>query len=152
MIEIGGFVVNMLAVWLVLIVVFLILEAAIPGLTSIWFALGSLAALVAAAVGAPLWLQVLWFFVVSIAALAFTRPLVKKYINSKVQPTNADMMIGRECIATEKIDNLMGTGAASIDGKEWTARMESDDIKAEVGDRLKILKIEGVKIIVRPEK
>lgn len=143
---------DMNAVWLILMIVLAIVEAVVPGLISIWFALGAFAALIATLVGAPVWLQVVWFFVVSLATLALTRPLAKKYINAKVQPTNADMMIGRECIATERIDNLAGTGAAVIDGKEWTARMESDDIKAEVGDKLTVLRIEGVKIIVKPAK
>ncbi len=142
----------MKTVWLVLIIVFIIVEGAVPGLISIWFAFGALAALIGTLVGAPVWLQTVWFFAVSIAALALTRPLAKKYLNSKVQPTNADMMIGKECIVTEKIDNIMGTGAASVEGREWTARMEDDDMRAEIGDRVTVLRIEGVKIIVIPAK
>ena len=150
MTEIGGFVINMLAVWLILMVVFLIVEGLFPGLVSIWFALGSLAALVAALVGAPLWLQILWFFIVSIAALALTRPLAKKYINSKVQPTNADKMIGRECVVTERIDNINGSGAVSCDGNVWTARMADESLKAAENEIVRVLKIEGVKLIVEP--
>ena len=58
--------INMAAVWLIAMVVLLVVEAIVPGLISIWFALGALAALIAAALNAPLWLQVAWFFVVSI--------------------------------------------------------------------------------------
>ena len=148
MTEIGGMVINMLAVWLVLIVVFLAVEAFVPGLVSIWFALGSLAALVAAMVGAPLWLQIVWFLVLSVAALALTRPLAKKYINSKVQPTNADMVIGRECVVTEDIDNLKGSGTVSCDGQLWTARMLRDGSTAKAGEAVKAVKIQGVKLIV----
>lgn len=148
MTEIGGMVINMLAVWLVLIVVFLAVEAFVPGLVSIWFALGSLAALVAAMVGAPLWLQIVWFLVLSVAALALTRPLAKKYINSKVQPTNADMTIGRECVVTEDIDNLKGSGTVSCDGQLWTARMLRDGSTAKAGEIVKAVKIQGVKLIV----
>ena len=148
MTEIGGMVINMLAVWLVLIVVFLAVEAFVPGLVSIWFALGSLAALVAAMVGAPFWLQIVWFLVLSVAALALTRPLAKKYINSKVQPTNADMTIGRECVVTEDIDNLKGSGTVSCDGQLWTARMLRDGSTAKAGEIVKAVKIQGVKLIV----
>lgn len=151
MIVLSGLV-DMKALWLILIIVFVVVEGAVPGLVSIWFAFGALAALIATIVGAPVWLQAVWFFAVSIAALALTRPLAKKYLNSKVQPTNADMMIGKECVVSEKIDNVLGTGAATVDGREWTARMENDDMKAEVGDQVTILRIEGVKIIVRPTK
>ena len=91
-----------------------------PGLISIWFALGALAALVSALLHAPLWLQIVWFLVVSIAALALTRPLAKKYINAKTQPTNADMLIGQECVVTETIDNVLGMGAVTVGGKIWT--------------------------------
>ena len=140
--------VNMAVVWLIAMIILLIVEAAVPGLISIWFALGALAALIAAALHAPMWLQLVWFFVVSIAALALTRPLVKKYVNSRVKPTNADMILGRECVVTEEIDNIRGTGAVTVGGKIWTARMDIDGETAAVGEVLKTLRIEGVKLIV----
>ena len=108
-------------------------------------ALGALAALLSALLHAPLWLQLVWFFVVSVAALALTRPLVKKYVNSRVKPTNADMILGKECVVTEEIDNIRGTGAVSVSGKVWAARMENDADTAAVGEVLLILRIEGVK-------
>ena len=75
MIVFNGTNVSMAVVWLIAMAVFLIVEGIVPGLVSIWFAVGALAALVAAMVGAPLWLQLVWFVLVSIAALALTRPL-----------------------------------------------------------------------------
>ena len=86
---------DMTVVWLIAMIVLLAVEAVVPGLISIWFALGALAALVSALLHAPLWLQIVWCLVVSVAALALTRPLAKKYINSRTQPTNADMLIGK---------------------------------------------------------
>lgn len=141
---------DMTVVWLIAMIALLVVEGLVPGLISIWFALGALAALVSALLHAPLWLQIVWFLVVSIAALALTRPLAKKYINSKTQPTNADMLIGRECVVRENIDNVLGTGAVSVDGKVWTARTESDDTKAQEGSRAVVVRIEGVKLIVKP--
>ena len=140
--------VNMALIWLIAMIVLLIVEAVVPGLVSIWFALGALAALIAAILHAPMWLQLVWFFVVSIAALVLTRPLAKKYVNSRVKPTNADMILGKECIVTEEIDNIRGTGAVTVGGKVWTARMENDGETAAVGEVLKTLRIEGVKLIV----
>ncbi len=141
--------VNMAAVWLIAMIVLLVVEGLVPGLISIWFALGALAALIAAALHAPLWLQLVWFFVVSVAALALTRPLAKKYVNARVKPTNADMILGKDCVVTEEIDNIRGTGAVTVGGKTWTARMENDAETAAVGEVLKTLRIEGVKLIVR---
>ena len=148
MLMIGGSVINMTVAWLIAMVVFLIVEAIAPGLVSIWFAAGALAALLAAAVGAPLWLQVVWFLVVSVAALALTRPLARKYVNGRTQPTNADRILGKECVVKETIDNLQGTGAVAADGKIWTARMETEGETAEVGEVVVIRRIEGVKLIV----
>ena len=143
------FFVNMAAVWLAAMVVLLIVEAIVPGLVSIWFAIGALAALITSLLNAPLWLQVVWFLAVSVAALVLTRPLAQRYVNAKVQPTNADALIGRDCVVTEGIDNLAGTGAVKIGGKVWTARAENENDRYAVGDVVKALKIEGVKLIVR---
>ena len=143
----GGF--SLTAVWLVAMIVLLIIEGIVPGLVSIWFAIGAFAAMISAILGAPLWLQVLWFFAVSILTLCLTRPFAKKYVNSRATPTNADMLIGKECVVTEAIDNVLGTGAVTVGGKVWTARTEEPDGKAETGKVMTVVKIEGVKLIVK---
>ena len=141
---------DMTVVWLIAMIVLLAVEAVVPGLISIWFALGALAALVSALLHAPLWLQIVWFLVVSVAALALTRPLAKKYINSRTQPTNADMLIGKECIVRESIDNVRGTGSVSVGGKVWTARTENEGVRLQEGELAVVVRIEGVKLIVKP--
>lgn len=141
---------SMTAFWLAAMVVLLIIEGAAPGLVSIWFALGAFAAMISAILHAPLWLQLIWFFVVSVVSLVLTRPLAKRYVNSKTHATNADMVIGRECRVTEDIDNVAGTGAVSVGGKIWTARTESDEVKASAGELMTVVRIEGVKLIVKP--
>lgn len=134
-------------IWSCAIVIFIITEAATVGLASIWFAVGSLFALIASVLGAQTWLQILVFVLVSGATLALTRPLVKKHINNKSQPTNADRLIGTTCLVTETIDNLAGTGTVSAGGKLWTAR--SNDGSVIESETLVIAeKIEGVKLIV----
>jgi len=138
---------NMTIFWIVAIVVFLIIEAATAGLATIWFAVGALAALIAALCNAAIWLQIVWFFAVSIATLVLTRPLVKKYVNTKTTPTNADMVLGMVGLVTERIDNLAGTGAVSVGGKVWTARSE-DGAAIDVGTEVQAGRIEGVKLFV----
>lgn len=140
---------DMPVVWLIAMVVLLIVEALVPGLVSIWFAIGALAALIAALLHAPFWLQMVWFLAVAVATLVLTRPLAQKFVNSRTQPTNADALIGRDCVVTEAIDNLAGTGAVKIDGKVWTARSESETVHFAAGAVVTAVRIEGVKLIVK---
>lgn len=144
----GGSGINMTMIWLIAMVVLLIVEGVVPGLVSIWFAAGALLALLAALWDLPLAVQIAVFLVASLALLVLTRPLAKKYVNSRVTPTNADRIVGSDCVVTEEIDNLRGTGAVSADGKIWTARMETVDGKAPKGSVVKVLRIEGVRLIV----
>lgn len=134
--------------WLIAMVVLLVIEAVVPGLISIWFALGALAALISALFHAPIWLQIVWFVAVSVIALILTRPLVRKYVNGRITPTNADMVIGKDAVVTEAIDNLHARGAVLLDGKTWTARMDREDETAKTGETVRVLRIEGVKLIV----
>ena len=134
-------------VWLILLLAFAALEGVTVGLTSIWFAAGALAALIAALLHGPLWLQIALFLVVSILGLLAVRPLARKYVNTQVQPTNADRVIGAEARVTEDIDNIQGKGAVSIGGIIWTARSDSDEV-IPAGSLVRVLRIEGVKVFV----
>ena len=138
---------SMTTFWIIAMVVFLVIEAVTVGIVSVWFAIGALFAMVTAMLGANLWVQITVFLVVSAIALYFTRPLVKKFVNNKVEPTNADMLIGKECRVVETIDNLSGTGAVYVDGKTWTARTVDEEIIPE-GQLVEAERIEGVKLIV----
>ncbi len=137
-------------IWAGLTVLFVLVELATYGLASIWFALGALAALIAAALGAPLWLQVVLFAVVSVASLVLTRPLARKFVNSRSQPTNADRVIGAQARVTEEINDFNGTGAVSVDGKLWSAR-SADGATVPVGAHVTVREIRGVRLIVSPE-
>ena len=140
--------VSLTALWLAAMIILLVVEAMAPVLVSIWFAIGALAAMISSMFKAPVWLQLVWFVLVSIVSLILTRPLAKKYVNSRTVPTNADMAVGQDCIVTEAIDNVLGTGAVTVGGKVWTARMAETDGKAAKGAVLRVVRIEGVKLIV----
>ncbi len=133
--------------WLCALAVFLGVEALTVGLTSVWFAFGSLAALLCAWLKGPMWLQTVWFLGVSLLSLVATRPLAKKYVNSRRQPTNADRSIGRCGMVTETIDNLRSTGEVKLDGRLWTARSLSGE-PIEKGSIVIAREIRGVKLIV----
>ena len=137
-----------LYIWIGAIVLFGIVEAATAGLTSIWFVLGSIAGLIAAICGGKIWLQVVLFFVISIAALIATRPLVRKFNEHGTQPTNLDTVIGQTARVTEDIDNAVPTGAVYIQGKTWSARSE-DETAIPTGTMVTVVRMEGVKLYVR---
>ena len=137
----------MVIFWAVATVAFIVLELATVGLASIWFALGSLCALIAAALGAQLWLQIVWFVVISVATLIITRPLVKKYINAKTHPTNADRVLGTVGVVTDRIDNFASRGTVWADGKSWSARSVDGEM-IEKDARVLVRSIDGVKLIV----
>jgi len=137
-------------IWIAAIIIFGVAEAATAGLTSIWFVLGGVAGLIAAVCGGPVWLQVGLFFAVSIAALAFTRPLVVKLMKKDIKPTNADRVLNNVGRVTERIDNALPSGAVYIDGKTWTARSADGEV-IEPDAAVRVLRMEGVKLIVQKE-
>ena len=138
-------------VWIVLLVVFLVVEAATVSMVSTWFAGGALLALIVCFLGGPVWLQVLVFFTVSIVLLALLRPLVRKFFQPKLTKTNADSLVGSTCLVVEAIDNLTGTGRVKVGDVTWSARSQRGD-PIPAGEQVKILKIQGVKVYVEEAK
>lgn len=140
----------MMYVWLALVVFFVIAECATVGLVSIWFAGGSLMAMMLAMSEVEVVWQVIAFLLVSGLLLAATRPVVKKYLLNKRVKTNYQTVIGEIVKVTETVDNFNQAGVAFADGKEWTARSAKDSVILEKGTLAKVIAIEGVKLIVEP--
>ena len=138
--------------WLIAAGVFLILEVLSMGLTTVWFAGGSLVGALLAALHLPLGAQIAAFAAVSVILLVLTRPLARKYLNSRTVKTNADSLVGRDCLVTEDIDNLRAEGQVTVMGQVWTARSVSDEQKIPKDTRVKVKAISGVKLIVEPEE
>lgn len=138
-----------MAIWFGALVLFGIAEAATVSLVSMWFMAGALVAFLAALFGAPIWLQVLLFLVVSVALLACLRPLIRKYVTPKLTRTNVESLIGKTAVVTENIDNITAQGSAKVGGVVWTARStDGDPIPA--GAQVIVDRIEGVKVFVSP--
>ncbi|MDR3313964.1 MAG: NfeD family protein [Oscillospiraceae bacterium] len=135
-------------IWLALLIGSIVLESLSMQLFSIWFAAGALVALIATLLGAEVWLEVTLFVVVTAASLAATRPLVKKLMRGKVQPTNADSNIGKTGIVIEAIDNRRGLGQIKVGGVTWTARSLTDDAVIPVEQLVEVKEIQGVKAMV----
>lgn len=134
-------------IWAVLIVFFTLVEAFTLGLTSIWFAVGSLAALIASALGFNLIVQFIAFIVVAIILLVYTRPLARKIFKVGQNKTNVDALIGKTGVVT--MPNVNGElGQAKLNGQIWTFKGQDHD-HYEVGEEVEVLAIEGVKLIVK---
>lgn len=136
-------------VWLGLLIFFLVIEIITVGLTSIWLAGGSLAALLLNIAGLNLVWQIGAFFVISFLLLIFTRPFAVKYINAHHEKTNYEGIVGKVVRITETVDNLAQTGTAVVNGLEWTARAEVDEDVFAPGELAKVVSISGVKLIIK---
>ena len=136
------------AVWLIVLVVLVTGEAITVGLTFIWFAVGALGGLLVSVLGGPIWLQVVVFLVLSAATLVLVRPLAAKLLTPGISPTNADRILSQIALVTEEIDNIAETGQVKLFGQVWTARSENGEV-IPAQTRVRILRIEGVKVFVR---
>ena len=135
--------------WLGLMVLFLIVEAATVTMVSLWFAGGALAALAIAAMDGSITLQIIAFALVSTVMLALLRPMARKHFTPKLTRTNVDSVIGTEGYVTGDIDNVAATGTVKLGAMEWTARSVTGE-KISTGTLVKVEKIEGVKAFVTP--
>ena len=138
---------TMTVFWLIAFIVFAVGEAITVGLVSIWFAIGSLGGMAAAALGGGLWVQIAVFLGLSAISLLLFKPLSKKMFQNKVARTNADRVLGENALVTETVDNNLATGQVRVDGQIWSAR-SSHDVVIPVGTEVRVLRIEGVKVIV----
>jgi len=135
--------------WLGLMIVLLMIEIATLGLTTLWFASGSLVAFFAALLHAPVFVQVLLFLLVSIVLLYFTRPIAVRYLNKSRVKTNVETIIGKEAVVTQEINNLHAEGQVVVGGMEWTARTSTNEETIEKDAVVVVEKVDGVKLIVR---
>ena len=135
--------------WLVLFVILLIVEIFTMGLTTIWFAGGSLLAFVLGYVGFGLPVQIATFLLASIILLVLTRPIAVRFFNKERERTNAESLIGQKAVVLDKIDTLHGVGRAEVNGMEWSAKTDNPDGVIEAGEVVVIDGIQGVKLIVK---
>lgn len=133
--------------WLIIMAVLILFEIATLGLTTIWFAFGALAAFIASLFGANIIIQIAVFFLVSLITLIFTRPVALRFFNNDRIKTNAESLIGEKARVIERIDNINASGRVMLNGQEWMARSDGNDI-IETGCTVTVNNISGVKLIV----
>ena len=143
--------ISMPVMWLAVTVVLSLIEIFTMGLVTIWFAAGSVAAFFISLFDGPIALQVVAFLVVSITVLVLVRPIATAHFNNRLKKTNIDELIGRKLIAKEDIDNLHGKGKVDMDGSTWIARSSIDNVIIHAGEEVKVVAVQGVKLIVERE-
>ena len=134
-------------IWLLIAVALCLIEALTVDLVAVWFAAGSLAAIIPSLFDTPFWVQFLVFLAVSLVCLVFTRPLVVDVLKVRKTSTNADRVIGMIGVVTVAINNITGSGRVLVNGLDWAARSD-DGTPIEEQESVLIKKIEGVTLIV----
>jgi membrane protein implicated in regulation of membrane protease activity len=133
-------------IWFIVIILAALIEMNTMDLSSIWFSVGALLSFILAIAGAPLWVQLLVFILVSLILLSFVRPLAKKYLQSNIVHTNTDRLIGKVATCT-KVIAVGDRGEVKIDGKYWMAVTPGkEDI--DIDEKVEVLAVEGVKLVV----
>jgi membrane protein implicated in regulation of membrane protease activity len=137
-------------IWALVIVLFTVAEGMTVGLTSIWFSVGGLAALLISFFTGNHWVQIWGFLIVSALCLLALRPAAKRYFSKgKGEATNFDRIVGQQGIVTEEVCNLENRGQVQINGQDWSARSVSGLVIPQ-GTTVIIRRIEGVKVFVEP--
>lgn len=137
--------------WIIIALVALAVEVITVGtLVSIWFSIGALSAYIMAQLNFNFEIQLLVFLAVSVLAFLTIRPIAKRYLSTKQQPTNADRYIGQHVSVTEAISSEKW-GAVSIQGVRWSVR-EVNNKAVEVGESVEIIALEGAKLLVQKDQ
>lgn len=136
--------------WLIIAIIMFALESATVQLVTIWFTVGALITIPIAAMGGSVTVQLAVFLISSISVLFIGRPIAKSALKLRREATNADRVIGKIGTVKEEINNIQQTGRIYIMGLDWLARTEYDGIVIPEEAEVKVLRIEGVKLIVEP--
>ena len=133
--------------WLLAIVLLVVIELCTFNFVTIWFAGGALFSLIASLLGLDIIWQMWIFIITSLLLLIFTKPFVRKKFNKDKIPTNADRIINKTGIVTEDIREDKFAGEVKYEGQIWSAVSENGEF-IEKNSKVKILRIEGVKLVV----
>ena len=134
--------------WLVLVIILSVIEIATISLVSIWFVASGIVVMILSFFIGDIAIESTIFAILGILLLLVTRPIVDKLRSKDNAKTNLDRIIGEEAIVTENITKN-NVGEVKVDGKRWSAISKNKCLK---GDTVKVLKIDGVKLIVKKEE
>lgn len=139
----------MVYVWIGVIVAAIVLEMLTDQLIAVWFMPSAIVCAILDLCGVPMPWQLLVFLLVSVAGIVLSRTLLKKWLRFTKTATNVEAVVGEKCVVTERIDNYAGCGQAKVRGQIWSARSIDDDETFEAGEILRVVAVEGVRIICK---
>ena len=136
-------------IWLGVFVLSVVIEATTAELVSIFFAAGSLIALIVSFIpGVSWWIEIVVFVVISAASLLCLRPLMHKLLNREKRDTNVDEMIGKKGIMIKGCDEL-NYGEIKVNGVIWTAVSVEPKEAINQDEIVEIVAIQGNKLVVK---
>ena len=137
--------------WLILALFFMVLEAFTVGFLVFWFGVGALLALFTSLITDNMIIQSTVFIISSTLLLFATKPLVAKITkNDKEVKTNVYSVINKKGKVIVDIDPDDSTGQVKIAGDVWSAK-SANNKRIPKGTNVIVEKLEGVKVIVKPE-
>ena len=137
---------KLVLMWFIIAILLGIVEVITVDLVSIWFVVGSLVAALLAWFNAPLLYQILALIIVSVSLAVITRPYCKKILRGNITPTNADRLIGKTGTITKAFDSD-DRGEVKVLTESWTCTSRDKHQFVE-GEKVKVIAIEGVKLLV----
>lgn len=138
--------------WIIIMALSAVVEMLTTALVSVWFVAGGAAAFLLSLFPVPMFVQWLVFAAVSLAVMILFRERIAARLRKNRVATNADSVIGKIVPLKEAVDNEKETGLLMIGDQEWTARSADPDKTIPAGSRVRILRLEGVKVIVEEAK
>ena len=137
-----------LALWLIAAVLLAIGELLTPGLFFLGpVALAAVGAAVTAGIGGGIVLELIVFIAVSVASLAFLRPIARRHIHMPaLTRTGTAALVGTKALVLQRVD--ANGGRVRIGGEEWSARAFFEEQTLEPGARVEVAKIEGATALV----
>ena len=135
--------------WLVLFLGFAAIETLTLDLFFAMLSVGALAAMLAAVLSAPLFLQVVVFCVVALLMIVVVRPAALKHLKTgtRDQRSNIERLIGEAAVTLEPVGSR--TGTVKIGGDTWTARSGNGSL-LPAGEQVEVTRIEGATAVVEP--
>ena len=134
--------------WVVLVIIFALIEVFTLGLTTVWFAIAALVMVFLSFLKISLPVQLLIFLLISALLLIFTRPIAIRKFKMGREKTNVDSLIGKHALVIKTIGEF-DPGEVKVNGLIWTARSVNNE-NIQEGTKCEILRVEGVQLIVKP--
>ena len=134
--------------WIILAAICFVGEMITTGFFLMWFGVGAVVAAVLTYLGFAPTIQLVAFVVVSGVLVVASRPIAKRITKEPPKKAVSDRLIGKEGIVVQKI-STKASGIVKVGGDTWRA---ISDQKIEEGEYVVVEGIEGVKLVVKPQK